>query len=151
MCDQEEFKCNDEVNIHVGIAHTRWATHDFVVVHNGIITNYKDIKVFLEGKGFKFESETDTEVIPKLAKYLYNKSKAEGKEFSFRQLVDMVVSQLEGAFALAFKSTYFPGQIVATRRGSPLLIGISSNKPLKADKLPVHYSEAVPVCNPTSA
>ncbi|KAK3713992.1 hypothetical protein QZH41_018778 [Actinostola sp. cb2023] len=159
--DQEEFKCNDEVDIHVGIAHTRWATHgepneknshpqrsgpenEFVVVHNGIITNYKDIKVFLEGKGYRFESETDTEVIPKLTKYLYDKSvsKAEDKELQFRQLVEMVVSQLEGAFALAFKSKHFPAQIVATRRGSPLLIGISSKKPLKADKLPVHYSEA---------
>ncbi|XP_031562433.1 glutamine--fructose-6-phosphate aminotransferase [isomerizing] 2-like isoform X2 [Actinia tenebrosa] len=158
--DQDEFKNGEKTDIHVGIAHTRWATHgepnelnshpqrsgqdnEFVVVHNGIITNYKDIKVYLEGKGFKFESETDTEVIPKLVKYVYDKSKKENKELQFRQLVELAISQLEGAFALVFKSRHFPGQIVATRRGSPLLVGISTKTPLKADKLPVIYSEGI--------
>lgn len=152
-----DFGNEEELSYHCGIAHTRWATHgepsgvnshpqrsdpknEFVVVHNGIITNYKDIKKFLESKGFHFESETDTEVIPKLVKYFYDKTTKEGQELHFRELVEMTVQQLEGAFALAFKSAKFPGEIVATRRGSPLLIGIKSQSPLKKDRLPIVYS-----------
>lgn len=158
---QSEFDIDEELPIHCGIAHTRWATHgepsgvnshpqrsdksnEFVVVHNGIITNYKDIKKFLETKGFHFESETDTEVIPKLVKYFYDKTKKEGQDLDFRELVEMTIQQLEGAFALAFKSVKFPGEIVATRRGSPLLIGIKSQFPLKTDRLPVVYSSDSP-------
>lgn len=158
---QSEFDIDEELSIHCGIAHTRWATHgepsgvnshpqrsdksnEFVVVHNGIITNYKDIKKFLETKGFHFESETDTEVIPKLVKYFYDKTKKEGQDLDFRELVEMTIQQLEGAFALAFKSVKFPGEIVATRRGSPLLIGIKSQFPLKTDRLPVVYSSDSP-------
>lgn len=107
VCD--EAKSNDEVTLdtHVGIAHTRWATHgcpsetnshpqrsdsehSFVVVHNGIITNYKDVKGFLESKGHRFESETDTEVIAKLVYHLYEQH----PNYSFRELVEQVIQQL---------------------------------------------------------
>ncbi|CAI4229463.1 unnamed protein product [Auanema sp. JU1783] len=144
-----------EYNIHCGIAHTRWATHgspkdvnshpqrsndknDFVVVHNGIITNYREIKEYLVKKGHIFESETDTEVIAKLTQHMHNLF----PEFSFRQLVEAVIQQLEGAFALAFKSRKFPGQLVATRRGSPLLVGIKSSSPrMQAAQFPVSFSK----------
>lgn len=142
-------------NVHVGIAHTRWATHgepskvnshpqrsdennEFLVVHNGIVTNYKDIKSLLEKKGFVFESETDTEVIAKLAKHVHDTYAHDG---SFREVVEIVVHQLEGAFALAFMSTKFPGECVVTRRGSPLLIGVKSNNKLSTDHIPVLYSK----------
>lgn len=142
---------------HVGIAHTRWATHgepnwvnthpqrsspahEFVVIHNGIITNYKDIKTFLMKKGFTFESETDTESIVKFAKFIHDKH-SESKPISFREVVERTVSQLEGAFALAFKSTYYPGEIVVARRGSPLVIGVKSSTKLATDRLPVLYSK----------
>lgn len=142
-------------NIHVGIAHTRWATHgppsdvnshpqrsndnnEFLVVHNGIITNYREIKEYLLKKGHVFESETDTEVIAKLTQHVHDRY----PDFSFRQLVETVIQQLEGAFALAFKSSRFPGQLVATRRGSPLLIGIKSHSRLSTDHFPVSYSKA---------
>ncbi|KAF8373560.1 gfat-1 [Pristionchus pacificus] len=141
--------------IHCGIAHTRWATHgspkdlnshpqrsnetsDFLVVHNGIITNYREIKEYLLKKGHRFESETDTEVIAKLIQHIHDRY----PDFSFRQLVEIVIQQLEGAFALAFKSRKFPGQLVATRRGSPLLVGIKTNNGrLTFDQFPVSFSK----------
>ncbi|XP_013402665.1 glutamine--fructose-6-phosphate aminotransferase [isomerizing] 2 isoform X7 [Lingula anatina] len=143
-----------EFNCHIGIAHTRWATHgepsacnshpqrsdpnnEFVVIHNGIITNYKDIKTFLEKKGHVFESETDTETIAKLIKHIYDTK----NEVNFRQLVEAVIQQLEGAFSLVFKSKHFPGECVATRRGSPLLIGVKTRYKLSADHFPVCYSK----------
>uniref|UniRef100_A0A914V3J3 glutamine--fructose-6-phosphate transaminase (isomerizing) n=1 Tax=Plectus sambesii TaxID=2011161 RepID=A0A914V3J3_9BILA len=142
-------------NIHCGIAHTRWATHgspkdinshpqrsnnanEFLVVHNGIITNYREIKEYLIRKGHQFESETDTEVIAKLVQHIHDRYPT----LNFRQLVETVIQQLEGAFALAFKSSKFPGQLVASRRGSPLLVGIKSKSRLSTDHFPVYYSKA---------
>jgi glucosamine--fructose-6-phosphate aminotransferase (isomerizing) len=124
---------------HCGIAHTRWATHgppapknshphtsdeenDFLVVHNGIITNHQALRETLQRKGYMFESDTDTEVIPKLTKYLFDKFH---DKCSFRQLVMEVLRQLQGAYALAFKSRHYPGELVAAKRGSPLLLGIA--------------------------
>lgn len=144
------FDLEESFDTHVGIAHTRWATHgapsavnshpqrsdpenEFVVVHNGIITNYKDLKQFLEKKGFQFESETDTEVIAKLIKHLHDTL----PNLSFREIVEQAIQQLEGAFALVFKSSKFPNQVVATRRGSPLLVGIKTKMSLPTDYIPV--------------
>lgn len=143
-----------EHEVHVGISHTRWATHGvpsevnshpqrsdddnkFIVVHNGIITNYKEVKMFLQSKGHKFESDTDTEVIAKLIKHLHDKYPGD----SFRRLVEKCIQQLEGAFACCFKSSVFPGQCVATRRGSPLLVGIKTEAVLESDSIPVQYSK----------
>ncbi|KAK2827073.1 hypothetical protein Q7C36_017999 [Tachysurus vachellii] len=157
--DEELYK-NDSIDLemeldtHFGIAHTRWATHgepspvnshphrsdknnEFVVIHNGIITNYKELKKYLMSKGYEFESETDTEVIPKLIKYLYDNR--ESDNVSFSTLVERVIQQLEGAFALVFKSVHFPGEAVVTRRGSPLLIGIRSQYKLSTEQIPIQY------------
>jgi glucosamine--fructose-6-phosphate aminotransferase (isomerizing) len=123
---------------HAGIAHTRWATHgppcarnshphvssnnhEFVVVHNGTITNYRALKEFLTKEGDTFESDTDTEVIPKLCRFLYSRLP---EPIPFPQLVCEVVKQLEGAYALLFKSSVYPGELVACRRGSPLILGM---------------------------
>ncbi|CAF0834049.1 unnamed protein product [Adineta steineri] len=145
-----------EFTVHVGIAHTRWATHgepsainshpqrsddqnQFVCVHNGIITNYKDIKQYLMNKGYVFESETDTECVVKLVKYLYDKHKNE--KISFQKLIEMACSQLEGAFALLFKSIHYPGELCATRRGSPMVIGVKCADQLAANHIPVMFSK----------
>lgn len=151
---EASLKFDTELEMHVGISHTRWATHGepsevnshphrsdesnrFVVVHNGIITNYKEVKMFLQSKGHQFESETDTEVISKLIKHLHDKYPGD----SFRRLVEKCIQQLEGAFACCFKSSVFPGQCVASRRGSPLLVGIKTESVLESDSIPVQYSK----------
>ncbi|XP_057298135.1 glutamine--fructose-6-phosphate aminotransferase [isomerizing] 2-like [Hydractinia symbiolongicarpus] len=160
---QKDIVFEKEFNVHLGISHTRWATHgepsalnahpqrsddknEFVVVHNGIITNYKDIKQYLAKKGYFTESETDTEVIAKLLKFLYDRDiKSDNKnKLTFQELVEQVIRQLEGAFALVFKSCQFPNQCVATRRGSPLLIGVKSDKPITVDQIPVLSSQKCP-------
>ncbi|XP_064421595.1 glutamine--fructose-6-phosphate aminotransferase [isomerizing] 1 [Latimeria chalumnae] len=150
---QDTLDLDIEFDVHLGIAHTRWATHgepnsvnshpqrsdknnEFIVIHNGIITNYKDLKQFLESKGYEFESETDTECIAKLVKYMYDNRES---DISFDTLVERVIQQLEGAFALVFKSVHFPGQAVGTRRGGPLLIGVRSEHKLSTDHIPVLY------------
>ncbi|XP_055690281.1 glutamine--fructose-6-phosphate aminotransferase [isomerizing] 1-like isoform X3 [Lutzomyia longipalpis] len=140
--------------VHVGIAHTRWATHGepsernshpqrsdeahgFVVVHNGIMTNYKEIKTFLAKRNYTFESDTDTEIIAKLVHHLWTQHPG----YSFRELVEQAIQQMEGAFALAFKSKHFPGECVATRRGSPLLVGIKTKTRLATDHIPILYGK----------
>ena len=95
-------------------------------------------QVFLLQKGHIFESETDTEVIAKLVLHLY--SLPEHKNLTFCQLVELVCQQLEGAFALVFKSTHYPGEVVATRRGSPLMVGILAKNKLATNHIPVYYS-----------
>ncbi|KDN40950.1 isomerising glucosamine-fructose-6-phosphate aminotransferase [Tilletiaria anomala UBC 951] len=139
---------------HMGMAHTRWATHgqpsplnchphrsdtknEFTVVHNGIITNYKELKLVLEKKGFQFETETDTESVAKLCKYLYDS--AQGRKPDFTSLVKSVIKELEGAFSFVFKSVHYPGELVCARRGSPLLIGVKTEKKLKVDFVDVEF------------
>jgi len=157
LSKEKELDFDGNTNCHVGIAHTRWATHgapsevnshpqrsdannSFLVVHNGIVTNYKEVKVFLQKKGYEFESDTDTEIIAKLVHHLYHQN----QKCSFRELVEQVIQQLEGAFALCFKSKHFPGECVATRRGSPLLVGIKTKTRLATDHVPILYSKDEP-------
>lgn len=138
-------KLEESFSMHCGIAHTRWATHgepaprnshpqtsgagnEFVVVHNGVVTNYQVLKETLLRHGFVFESETDTEVIPKLAKFVFDKAHEEGDQnVSFSQVVLEVMRHLEGAYALIFKSRHYPNELVACKRGSPLLLGVKDS------------------------
>jgi glucosamine--fructose-6-phosphate aminotransferase (isomerizing) len=139
----------------VSIAHTRWATHgppsernchpmrsdkasDFSVVHNGIITNSNALRLVLQKRGYNFESETDTECAAVLAKYIWDSQKS--KKPTFTELVKSVLLELEGSFAFVFKSAHFPNEIVAARRGSPLLIGVKSEKKLKVDFVDVELA-----------
>ena len=143
---------------HVGIAHTRWATHgppsrlnchphrsdpnwEFSVVHNGIITNFKELKAFLQIKaGAQFETETDTECIAKLAKYIHD----EQPELNFVDLTKAIIKQLQGAFSILLKSVHFPDQVIAARKSSPLVIGIRTDRQMKSDFIDVQFfDEAV--------
>lgn len=128
----------------MGIAHTRWATHgvpsernthphvsdahhDFVVVHNGIITNFMELKTFLQTQGHTFQSDTDSEVIAVLCKYVYDTmppSSSDNPSKTFCDLVKCVVDRLDGSFAILVVSKHYPMEMVATKRGSPLILGI---------------------------
>lgn len=119
---------------HMGIAHTRWATHgqvtrnnthpftscdnNFAVIHNGIISNHQELRIRLQKEGHRFLSDTDTEVIPHLLENFYKKTG--NVEASLLKTLD----QLEGTFAMAFISNYQPDQIFCAKRESPLLLGI---------------------------
>src|SRR5271163_4780809 len=113
---------------------------EFSVVHNGIITNYKELKALLEAKGFRFETDTDTECIAKLAKYLYDQH----PDIDFTTLAKAVIKELQGAFGLLLKSVHFPHEVVAARKGSPLVIGVKTAKKMKVDFVDVDYAESGP-------
>ncbi|WWC88692.1 glutamine-fructose-6-phosphate transaminase (isomerizing) [Kwoniella dendrophila CBS 6074] len=130
------------------MAHTRWATHgvpsntnchphvsdtqtEFSLVHNGIITNYKELKLVLLKRGYTFHTDTDTEAVAVLCKYVWDSQPH--KRLNFTELIKTVIKELEGSFAFVFKSTHFPDEIVAARRGSPLLIGVKTDRKLKVD------------------
>ncbi|KAF8903936.1 L-glutamine D-fructose 6-phosphate amidotransferase [Gymnopilus junonius] len=139
----------------VSIAHTRWATHgppsqinchpirsdpnsDFVVVHNGIVTNNAELRQVLQKRGYKFETDTDTEAVAILTKYVYDSHK--DKELTFTALIKAVLKELEGSFAFVFKSRHYPNEVVTARRGSPLLIGVKTDKKLKVDFVDVEFA-----------
>jgi glucosamine--fructose-6-phosphate aminotransferase (isomerizing) len=116
---------------HTGIGHTRWATHgkptennahphaadNVAVVHNGIIENFRELRLALEAKGAKFYSETDTEVVA----HLVNSYIADGS--SPAEAVKASLPQLRGAFALAFLFNGHEDLMIGARKGSPLAIG----------------------------
>lgn len=154
LVDEADLDQNKIFDSHAGIAHTRWATHgppsrlnchphrsdptwEFSVVHNGIITNYKELKTLLQAKGYKFETETDTECIAKLAKYLYDQH----PNLDFVDLAKAVITELEGAYGLLIKSVHYPHEVVAARKGSPLVIGVKTQRRMKVDFVDVEYAD----------
>ena len=116
----------------IGIAHTRWATHGapsennahpqvsydgkIMVVHNGIIENYSQIKATLQSEGIRFQSETDTEVVAHLIAKLY--------KGDFKSAVLAALNKLEGTFGLAILCADEPDVLIGARRGSPLVLGL---------------------------
>lgn len=126
---------NDRVS-NIGIGHTRWATHGgvtienahphtsndkkIVIVHNGIIENYLKLKDMLKGKGFKFYSETDTEVIPNLISLFY--------DGDILKAVKKATDMLDGSFALGVMCMDKPDVLIATKKGSPLVVGLGEKE-----------------------
>lgn len=123
----------------IGIGHTRWATHgepndtnahplmsnngSLVIVHNGIIENYATIKNELISKGYKFKSETDTEVLVNLIEYVQVT-----ENVKLGKAVQLALSQVVGAYAIAVFDKKKPDEIVVARLGSPLAIGIGEGE-----------------------
>jgi len=122
---------------HCGIAHTRWATHgppnepnahphesmdgDIALVHNGIIENAGSLRKKLEGLGYVFASETDTEVVVHLIDEAFKDNE------TLEDAVAAALNQIVGPYGIAVVSSRDPGKIVAARNGSPLLLGIGKN------------------------
>ncbi len=141
---QELIKSHPLPSATVGISHTRWATHGapskvnahphsdyhqkIIVVHNGIIENYQDLKNRLKKQGFRFISETDTEVVAHLIRKYYQ-----------GDLVNALVRcirDIKGAFALGIISSDHPDTIVAARIGSPLVVGLGKGENFIASDVP---------------
>ena len=129
-------KCTlDDNEFSIGIGHTRWATHGkptelnahphlgeySYVVHNGIIENYKELKDELKDAGYKFVSQTDTEVIVHLFEYYFNQNNDAQKSF------DMTISRLDGAYSILLITKSQPNKIYFMKHGSPMAIAKSDN------------------------
>lgn len=146
LANLEKILENKKFTSTVGIGHTRWATHgkpsdinshphfstnkDIAVIHNGIIENYIDIKRELQEMGYEFISDTDTETIAHLISFY----KSEGND-----LIDAVkktINRIEGSYALCILSKDEPDKIIATRKDSPLIIGLSENEKFIASDVP---------------
>ncbi len=121
---------------HIGMAHTRWATHGpptecnahphldnkrrIAIVHNGIIENYSTIKTFLSERGYVFSSETDTEVLAVLIGHFY--------ENNLVKAVQTALREVRGTYGLAVMAASEPDVLVVARRGSPLIIGVGKDE-----------------------
>ncbi len=136
VCDLEQHVLEQNLTGSTGIGHTRWATHGepndrnahphtsmnghFVLVHNGIIENYAELKADLKKNGITFQSDTDTEVLVNLIEYFYRN----GEEVNAEIAVRLALSKVVGAYGIAVICKNEKDQIIVARKGSPLVIGI---------------------------
>lgn len=144
LCALEEKLKSETLDGTMGIGHTRWATHGepndinshphmshsgkIAVVHNGIIENYMKIKEFLQGQGYVFVSETDTEVVAHLVEHHY--------KGDLVQAVMDSINELEGSYALGVICKDFPDKFIAARKDSPLIVGLGKGENFIASDIP---------------
>lgn len=140
----EKLEKNGQMPSHIGIGHTRWATHGepsetnshphnsmsgrISVVHNGIIENYLELKAALQAKGVVFQSETDSEVVAQLYEDLYD-----GDMVSTTR---KLLQKIRGAYALGIMCSEHPDTLVAVRQSSPLLVGLGKGENYIASDIP---------------
>jgi glucosamine--fructose-6-phosphate aminotransferase (isomerizing) len=153
----EEFMLHQDHSGNSGIGHTRWATHgaptdtnahphvsmdgSIALIHNGIIENYDALKQELIRQGYLFKSETDTEVLVHLVDFISKK-----ENVWFGEALRLALLNVVGAYAIVAISKNFPGQMVAARKSSPLVVGIGENGDfyLASDATPiVEYTKRV--------
>ena len=156
VADLEKHVSAEDISGHVGIGHTRWATHgepndsnahphtsmngDFVLVHNGIIENYAELKSDLLKKGYSFNSQTDTEVLVNLIEYFYRNAEDVDAEIAVR----LALSKVVGAYGIVVICKNEKDKLIAARKGSPLVIGIGKGEYFIA-------SDATPIVNYTDS
>ena len=137
--DLENYVADKDVEGTIGIAHTRWATHGepnsqnahphysqsgrLALIHHGIIENYKVLKAELISKGYTFSSDTDTEVLIQLIEYMQMSHNT-----SIYEAVQLALKNVIGAYAIAIIDKSNPNQLIAARKGSPLIIGVGDKE-----------------------
>ncbi len=139
VSDLEAYAATRDTSGHIGIAHTRWATHGepnqtnahphlsnsgtMALIHNGIIENYMSLRKELEKRGFTFKSSTDTEVLINLIEDVKQKEKV-----NLFEAVRIALNHVVGAYAIAILEKGHPDEIIAARKGSPMVVGIGDNE-----------------------
>ncbi len=144
-----------------GIGHTRWATHGrpteenahphrdcsgrIVVVHNGIVENYLELKAELTALGHKFVTETDTEIIAHLIEQVQKEGEAADDPVPLEDAVRRAAARMNGAFALGVLSAAEPDKIVAARQGPPVVIGVGEGESFVASDVPgiLHHTRNI--------
>lgn len=160
VSDLAEFVRGKNLSGHVGMGHTRWATHgepndrnahphfsqskEFAIIHNGIIENYSSIKAELVKQGHVFESDTDTEVLVHLIEEIHSKASV-----PLEEAVRLALGEVVGAYAIVILSTLDPHKLIAARKGSPIVVGIGKDEYFVAsDATPiVEYTKNVAYLN----
>ena len=156
VADLESHVKGHDISGSIGIGHTRWATHGepnnenahphasmnnkFVIIHNGIIENYSLLKEKLLKRGYTFQSDTDTEVLANLIEYIYLKG-----EVSAEIAVRLALTKVVGAYGLVVICEDEPDQLIAARKGSPLVVGVGNGEYfLASDATPIiEYTQSV--------
>jgi len=160
VAELEEATIGQDVHAHIGIGHTRWATHgepsdrnahphqsqsgDLAMIHNGIIENYTQIKKELESKGYHFKSDTDTEVLLNFIEDIKINNNC-----TLEEALRIALKRIVGAYCILLISKDEPDTIIAARKGSPLVIGIGKGEHfLASDASPIiEYTKEVVYVN----
>ncbi len=161
LCNLEQVLREHPLDGSFGFGHTRWATHGrpteenahphrdctgrIVVVHNGIVENYLDLKRELTALGHRFVTETDTEIIAHLIEQVQKDAETAGAPILLEVAVRRAVKRLTGAFALGVLSALEPDKIVAARQGPPVVIGVGEGESFVASDVPgiLHHTRNI--------